>query len=248
LSWGLASKGVAVLRYEKRTKQYANQLVEIKNEITVEQETIEDAIAAVTLLQSIPEIDKSKIFMLGHSLGGMLIPRIAQKSNQIAGFVIMAGTARPLEDVIYEQFAYIFSLDGQLSEDEKNKLNELEAQIKMVKSTNLSKDTSSEKLPLEVPASYWLDLRGYDPAKLAADLKKPVLILQGERDYQVTMDDYKRWKDALSEHQNVTFKLYKNLNHLFIEGEGKSTPSEYEKPGHVHETVVQDITDWIKKY
>lgn len=248
LAWGLASREIAVLRYEKRTKQYASQFVKIKNEITVEQETVADAISAVALLQSIPEIDKSKIFMLGHSLGGMLIPRIGQKSNQIAGFVIMAGTTRPLEDVIYEQFAYIFSIDGQLSEDEKNKLNELEVQIKMVKSTNLSKDTPSEKLPFEVPASYWLDLRGYDPAKFAVDLKKPMLILQGERDYQVTMDDYQRWRDALSGHPNVMFKLYQNLNHLFIEGKGRSTPSEYEKPGHVSEMVVEDISGWIKKH
>jgi uncharacterized protein len=247
LAYGLASKGVAVLRYEKRTKQYAAQLVEIKNDITVEQETVDDAIAAVIYLESVPEIDKSKIFILGHSLGGMLIPMIASKSSQITGFIIMAGTSQPLENVIYEQYKYILSLDGTLSDDEKKILNELESQIKMVQSAELTKDTPSEKLPLGAPASYWLSLKGYEPAKLAAKITKPILILQGERDYQVTMDDYKEWQNALSKNQNVTFKLYKDLNHLFIEGKGKSTPSEYEKSGHVSQKVISDIIDWISR-
>ena len=104
------------------------------------------------------------------------------------------------------------------------------------------------KLPLGAPASYWLSLKGYEPAKIAANLTKPILILQGERDYQVTMDDYKGWQDALLKHPNVTFKLYNDLNHLFIEGKGKSTPSEYEKPGHVNEKVIRDIINWISRF
>jgi uncharacterized protein len=97
------------------------------------------------------------------------------------------------------------------------------------------------------PVSYWLDLRGYDPPEAAKALQQPVLILQGERDYQVTMDDFHRWKAALSSQQNVTFKSYATLNHLFIEGNGKSSPAEYHRPGHVAEVVIHDIAQWIKQ-
>lgn len=246
LAWGLASKGIAVLRYEKRTKQHASLLVELKDEITVEEETIEDALAAVTLLQNRPEIDKARIFVLGHSLGGMLMPRIGLRNKHIAGLIILAGTSRPLEDVIYEQYHYIFSLDNQLDEVEQEQLKQLKVQVQLIKSTELTKDTPSAMV-FGAPASYWLALRDYDPVAEAAKLTIPILILQGERDYQVTLVDFNRWRDALAANDNVQLKPYPTLNHLFIPGEGRIVPSEYEKMGHIHETVISDITDWIQK-
>ena len=73
-----------------------------------------------------------------------------------------------------------------------------------------------------------------------------MLILQGGRDYQVTPVGFERWKEALGAQANVTFKLYPKLNHLFITGEGKSSPAEYEQPGHIAEAVVVDVADWIR--
>ncbi len=236
---------VADNSYEKRTKHYAAELAKVKEQITAEEETITDALAAVSLLRNIPEIEKRRVFVLGHSLGGMLIPRIGLRDKQIAGFVIMAGTTRPIEDVLYEQYEYIFNLDNQLTDDEQNQLKQLLAQVQLVKSANLTENTPSTILPLSVPANYWLDLRDYDPAKEAAKLTIPFLILQGERDYQVTVADFKRWQNSLSSHKNVRFKLYPSLNHLFIPGKGKSVPSEYEIPGHVYKSVIGDISDWI---
>ena len=75
----------------------------------------------------------------------------------------------------------------------------------------------------------------------------PMLILQGERDYQVTMADLEGWRKALSGKSGVTIKSYPTLNHLFMPGEGKSKPSEYEQPGHVADVVVDDIAAWIRQ-
>ncbi len=102
-----------------------------------------------------------------------------------------------------------------------------------VKSPDLSPSTPASELPFGAWGGYWLDLRGYDPAESARDIARPILVLQGERDYQVTMADFQRWEDALSGMPNVTLKTYPDLNHLFITGTGKSVPSEYELPGHV---------------
>jgi len=247
LAWGLASCGVAVLRFDKRTVVHRQKLLAMKDSVTVKEEVIEDALAAVSFLRNFPEINPKKIFLLGHSLGGMLIPRIGKLDSKIAGFIIMAGTTRPLEDVTLEQFDYIFSLDGQISDDEKSQLEELKAQMARVKDPNLSKSFSSETLPLGLPASYWLDLRNYNPAEAARELKQQILILQGGRDYQVTAVDFDNWKKALSSRKNVTFKFYEKLNHLFAEGEGKITPAEYLSPGHVSEAVINDIAYWILK-
>ena len=173
------------------------------------------------------KIDPKRIFVLGHSLGGMLLPRIGKAKDGIAGFISLAGSTRPMEDLVLEQTRYILSLDGKLSPEAQKKLKEIEQQVANVKSAKLSEDTPKSELPLGVPAKYWLDLRGYDPATSAKELSKPMLILQGERDYQVTMEDFAGWKKALGSRKDVTFISYPKLNHLFMEGEGKSTPAEY---------------------
>jgi len=246
LAWGLASQGIAVLRYEKRTKQHAAKLGAIGGPWTVKEETIDDVLAAVALLRQREGIDATRIFVLGHSLGGMLIPRIGTRETHIAGFIVLAGLTRPLEDTILEQTTYLVSLEGSISKEKQAHLDEITKQVAHVKSLGPSDVNSSLRL-LGKPVSYWLDLRGYDPPEAAKALKQQMLILQGERDYQVTMDDFQRWKAALSSQPNVTFRSYATLNHLFIEGNGKSVPAEYNMPGHVAEVVIHDIAHWIKK-
>ena len=246
LAWGLASKGVAVLRYEKRTKQYGAKLMALPN-LTAKEEVIDDVLAAVDLLRKTEGIDAKRIFVLGHSLGGMLVPRIGRLDPNITGLISLAGATRALEDVIPEQLAYIFSLDGSVSPEEQKQLDEAKEQTAKVKALK-PEDANSTTLIYGVPVSYWLDLRGYDPAEVAKGLKQPMLILQGERDYQVTMEDFKRWNAALAGKRNVTLKSYLGLNHLFIVGTNRSTPLEYDQPGHVDERVIEDISSWIKKH
>jgi hypothetical protein len=72
-----------------------------------------------------------------------------------------------------------------------------------------------------------------------------MLIMQGERDFQVTMKDFGLWKSALASRENVTFHSYSSLNDLFIKGEGKGSPAEYHNPGNVAPEVVDDIASWL---
>jgi len=246
LAWGLASNGVAVLRYEKRTKEHGPKLIEMKQSFTVKDETIDDALAAVELLRKTEGIDTSRIFVLGHSLGGMLVPRIGMRDPHIAGFVVLAGATRPLEDILVEQTSYILSLSGVTAVQQKKQVAEIEKQREKVKRLTKA-DTASADSYFAAPASYWIDLQGYDPPRVAQSLKMPLLILQGERDYQVTMKDFDRWKAALQGRKSVTFKSYPRLNHLFLEGEGISGPAEYENVGHVEREVIEDIARWLRK-
>jgi dienelactone hydrolase len=244
VAWGLASKQIAILRFEKRTKAFP--LKTPPDQITVQEDVIDDALAAVALLQKQDKIAKDKVFVLGHSLGGTLAPRIGKQNPQIAGLILLAGTSRPLEDLILEQISYIYSLDGPLSDEKKSHLEKLKNQVAKVRDPNLSPKTPKEDLPLTIPATYWISLRGNYPAE-AAKFKRPILILQGERDYQVTMEDFNGWKKTLAKRKDVTFKSYPELNHLFIVGKGKSQPAEYQKEGHVAPIVIDDIAGWIKK-
>jgi fermentation-respiration switch protein FrsA (DUF1100 family) len=134
-------------------------------------------------------------------------------------------------------------LDGVNDEQEKRRIAELRAEVDKVKALA----PGATGIALGVPASYWLDLRGYNPPEAAKALKKPFLILHGERDYQVTQVDFEAWKRALAGRPDVTFKSYPGLNHMFIAGEGIAGPAEYQRPGHVALAVVEDIAAWIRR-
>ena len=104
----------------------------------------------------------------------------------------------------------------------------------------------ASELPFGLPASYWLDLRDYDPVATAAALDRPMLILQGGRDFQVTAeDDLSRWQAGLGSWADVTIRVHEADNHLFFPGTGPSTPAEYETPQHVDPAVVADIARWL---
>lgn len=245
LAWGLASNGIAVLRYDKRTLVHGRTLAKIKR-FTVNEETVDDALLAVELLRQTPNVDAKNIYVLGHSLGGMMIPRIGVKDKSIKGFIIFAGATRFLPDVILEQYKYIFSLDGELSTQEQEFIKKTEVEVVTVKALKTA-DINSDKMYMGVPTSYWLDLQNYNPPLVAKNLKQNILVLQGERDYQVTMKDFQNWKNALGKSKNISFKTYPTLTHLFMEGSEKPSPKDYEKTNNVNENVIKDITNWIFK-
>jgi len=247
LAWGLASDGIAVLRYNKRTYQYP---ASFKGQFTVEQESVEDARAAVRLLAARPEIDPKRIYVAGHSLGAMLAPRIARNDPQVAGIIIMAGNTRPLEDLIVEQVKYEVGLAGAPTAEGEKAIAEAEKTAAAMRDPNLKADQTVSMLGIPIPGSYVLDLRGYDPARTAASLKIPILVMQGARDCQVRMADYEGWKKALAGDSLASFRLYPNLYHLFIPVPASDTtplssPADYNQPGHVAPEVIADAAAWI---
>ena len=236
LAQGLASQGIAVLRYEKRTKVYGPKMAGLHG-YTIEEETVEDAARAAAALRAQKEIDPAKVFVLGHSLGGYAAPRIAEEDGKLAGLIILAGNSRPLEDEIVDQAEYV----GVNAKD----LEGIKAQAKRIKALE---DADGDAPPLlGMPVSYLLDLKGYDPVTEAKKLTIRMLFLQGERDFQVPMKDFALWKTGLAGRKDVTFQSFPTLNHLFVTGEGKSTEAEYRKPGHVAPEVIDAIAKWVKQ-
>jgi uncharacterized protein len=244
LAWGLATRGIAVLRYDKRTRTHPAKLAGALAGFTVKEEVIDDVGHALALLRQRADVDPQRIFVLGHSLGGMLAPRIARDHPGIAGLAILAGATRPLEDMMLEQVEYIARLDGTVSEEETKQLDQLKALAARAKA--LTAEDAADSTPLLGAApGYWLDLRAYDAPATAAKLTLPILILQGDRDYQVTGKDLANWRQALVNRPNVQFKTYPVLNHLFIAGTGNSGPGEYQLPGFVSEEVVRDLAEML---
>jgi uncharacterized protein len=245
LAWGLASRGVAVLRFDKVTHAHPD-LVSQNRAFTVADEYVPDALAAIGLLQAHPAIDPARVFVGGHSLGGTIAPRVAAAEPSVAGLVLLAGGAQPLQWAAVRQISYLASLAPASAAASQPGIDALTAQARMVDSPGLSRETPDAELPFGVPAPYWLDLRGYDPVAVAAGLPQPMLILQGGRDYQVTVaDDLSRWQAGLDQRPDVTIRVHPADNHFFFPGAGPSSPAELAAPQHVDPEVVADVGDWL---
>ncbi len=241
IAQGLATRGIAVLRYDKRTKIYGPAMSELP--FTLQQETVEDATRALALLRRQPEVDARRVFVLGHSLGGYAVPRIAKQDGKLAGAVVMAGNARHIEDVSIAQTEFMLKAKGGATADEQKRLDLMKMEAAKIRSLKPAAD--NPQILLGLPVEYHLDLRSYDAPAEAGRLGIPFLLLQGERDFQVTMDDFSLWKNGLKGAKNAKFQSYVTLNHLFIAGEGPPSPTEYRKPGNVAAAVIDDIADWI---
>jgi len=243
LAWGLASKGIAVLRYEKRTKEHNQKIIE-KFNFTVDEEVTEDAILAVDVLMQNEKINNNEIYLIGHSLGAMMAPRIANQDNRIKSIILMAPPAQHLEDLMVNQTIYIANLDGNISDAEQQQIDQYQQQRQKIKELNISAD----EYVLGSPLPYWEDLATYEPIKEAQKLNIPILILQGKRDYQVSIeDDFNEWNTTFNGEENITLNTYEKLNHLFIEGEGTPSNEEYLIPGNIDEQIIIDIYEWITK-
>ncbi len=243
IAWGLAERGIAVYRYDKRSYLYGGEF-QTGYDLTLDDETVDDAAEIVKMLAGVDGIDSDNIFVLGHSLGGYAIPRIAQDTPSAAGYIIMAGSVRPVYEVIPEQYEYLFNLDGNIDSDEKAALNNIQQEYEKIQNI---KDYQSTDIFMGMYKAYIEDMMNYDPIETAHSIQKPVLVLQGERDYQVTLTEYDMWRDAFEQKDNWQFHLYPALNHLMIAGEGAPNNAEYSVKGQVDQTLIDDIADFVSK-
>ena len=241
---GLAAQGVAVLRYEKRTKARPQDFA--SGVYGVDDETTNDAVLAVDALRKVEGIDPARIFVLGHSQGGLMAPRIAAVSGHVAGLVLMAAPARSLLDIVIEQNRRMAVLDdGKTSEAERDAINTL---IQQVATTRDADTSAATKTVMGMPAGYWRSIDGVDPIAEAKAVDLPMLVLQGARDIQVVDADWQGWRGGFHDNSKVEFTLYEKLNHLGIAGEGEGNMAEYAKPGHVDAQLIDDVATWVNAH
>lgn len=237
---GLYKKGIASYRFDKRTLSNPETF---NDKSTIDDEVTNDILNIIKYFKADSQFKAYEIMVLGHSLGANVMPRIANQSNQIAKIILLAGNARPLEVLVAEQYDHLYQLDPSPELFEGSK--KIKEQIAVLKSKEFNLNTPKENLPFNLSAYYWKSLLDYKPLQEVKKVKLPILILQGERDYQVTMKDFQLWKEALKNNNKATLISYPKLNHLFIAGEGISGPKEYTIKGHVDENVINDIAAFI---
>ena len=250
LAHGLAELGVASLRYDKRTFVYPETAGERGTDIDLRGEMLEDVNACLDLLRADGRVDAERIFVLGHSLGGMRVPAIASENSDLAGAISMAGSLRPLWEIVYDQNQEIIQTAraGELSEAGRAALDaqveQLEADMAVLRGdfSGLSDDTPI----MGISARYWKSLRDYCGANFLDRIDLPLLVLQGEADFQVSPEkDYALWQEALAGRENVQFCLYHGLNHLMMPTTGQRNTTDYVQPAHVAQEVIADIAAFV---
>ena len=251
LARGLAKHGIASIRYDKRSFAHPFKMLMDKENcpVTVKQETIEDALLATEILRNDPRIDSSRIFIIGHSMGGMLAPRIDAEGGNYRGIIIMAGTPRKLEEVMMEQMEEAFSSATGLMKKIGQKQIEKFASLFESLSYLSDEEAKKKKLGNGVTLYYFKEMSQHATTDYLMALQKPVLVMQGEKDFQVLADkDFRAYQNLLKDNGNATFKLYENLNHAFVPsvyGSIAKAKQEYAVEQHIGQEVIADIGKWI---
>lgn len=238
----LFQNGIASYRFDKRTLSNPESF---NDKITIDDEVTNDIINIINYFKQEKQYTDYEIIVLGHSLGANLLPRIANQSNQISKIILLAGNARPMDKLIIEQYEYLYNLNP--TKELQTATNTIKEQVTFLNSKDFNINTPKEKLPLNLPSYYWKSVLDYNPLQEVQKVKIPILILQGEIDYQVTMKDFNLWKNALKSNKTANFISYPKLNHFFFNGDSPSTPKEYSIKGNVDEKVTNDINDFISK-
>ena len=245
LAEGLAAEGIAVYRFDKRSYVYGAELM-TNRQITLADEYLEDAVNAVQLLARQDRIDPDRIFVLGHSLGGNTVPAAARELEnapvKACGFIMMAASPRPLDVLMREQYDFLYSLMPEITAEQQAEKDAMFAELDKLRDPDA---LAEEDMVAGVYSAYWKWLADYDILQAAKDITRPVLLLQGEEDYQVTLEDFGIWKDALGEKENWQMISYPGLTHVFTAGRKTEGAEVYSRPGRMDTRVIQDIADFI---
>jgi alpha-beta hydrolase superfamily lysophospholipase len=246
LAMGLASKGVATYRYDKRSNIYPETLT---GQFDLYDETINDAVSALLHIQKDTSLHFGKYVMLGHSLGAYAMPLIADSlGDLINGAILFSGNSSRLEDLIDYQMEYLTSFDGEISKAEAKIIKENTERAQNIRTNDYTDSTSAELLLGYWPGKFWKGIDNYSPVStLSANKKMPFFIMQGEKDYQIPMKEYEKWQEVVGTQPNVTMRSYPGLTHLFTPTQAeRSSPQDYFSPNNVDFQVIWDMADWVK--
>lgn len=239
---GLARLGIASIRYDKYTYAHAGLCTEA--DFTIDQEYIADAAAALEILETDHRI--SGIYLAGHSQGGMLMPRIvaALGSERVDGGIAIAGSPLHMWQIQYAQNLTILE---QLSGSERD---EAQAVIdsELAKLDMIAGWTDEERMQntlFGVNAYYQWDDMSYDAGELAAANAIPMLVLQGDCDWQVTPENgIEAWKQACPD---ADYIVLDNVTHMLNRVDSPTgTTADYVSGAKVDDAVIEAIANWIE--
>lgn len=249
LADGLVKHGIASLRYDKRTFVHGRRMVKnLGADMTVREETIEDAVLALDMLRNDRRIDPDRLFILGHSMGAMLAPRIDAEGGNAKGLIMMAGTPHRLEEIVLRQLK-----QSQSGKSFLKLVTSFEEKMFAKKFAGLydmsDEEAKKQKFAGNVTLYYFKEMGQKTATDYLLESSKPALIMQGGSDFQVLADDdFRAFREQLADRSNTTFKLYPGLDHCFVPSlydDILKAGKEYSAERHIGEDVIADIAEFI---
>ncbi|MHB1278379.1 MAG: alpha/beta hydrolase [Bacteroidia bacterium] len=245
IAYGLASQGIAVYRFHKRTYVYGLESAENSEELTVKEEYLDDLYSAIDTLMYHPQIDSARFFLMGHSLGALLAPRVALGSGKLRGIILAAAPVQPLDSLVLYQMEFLNALDS--SGTYYRALNDTREEIAYLRSPEFSLETESNWLPLQLNAHYWMDILNYNAVDSLKKYPGYALILQAEDDYQVPYGEYVRWQNALKKRKKTYYASFPGLGHGFFPSEGLKGPEQYNHYAPVSKDMIVRVVRFVRK-
>lgn len=241
LAEGLATRGIATLRYDNRT--YACPQRVAPEDHTLDAVTVDDALRAIDHLRTVEAVDERRLAVVGLGVGGLAVPRIISRDGDLAGGVAMAAPARPFREVALEALEHRATVGAH---EWPAMTARYERGVEHVERLEEG-DYSREDAVLGFPGAFWRSLDAYDPVATAGESDVPLYLLQGDRDFQVSAAaDFGRWRSALDGRPEANFERYDGLNHLFMPGGGPAVAFEYYVRNNVDSRVIADLAEWIE--
>jgi uncharacterized protein len=204
LSNALSNAGYVVLRYDKRGigKSGGNAATTTRDDL------LQDVRASIAFARTLRSVDARRIYLLGHSEGGELVPTVAAGNPMVAGIILMAPPALPLRQISLQQVLAMNPPSGRATARRE--------ELAALQNIRSGKTTG--------PGMVWYrSSMDVDPAVEIARVHVPILILQGGSDVQVLPADLPRLVRAARAHnRDVTARVFPGDNHLFM----KVTPGE----------------------
>ena len=240
LAWGLATQGVATLRYDKRTWTHALAFAQ-QPDFTLDDELVDDALAAVAVIRQTPRIDPARIYVLGASLGGFAAPRIAQRNPGIDGLILVSAGSGSYFHRVAWNYEFNASADGVVDEFEQHTIDMHRATAAGLDALAAGK---AAMLPMLIRPSYYLDMAEYRAEKTAQALRMPLLFLYGGRDRARAAIDREAWIRHLRDGRGTAYRLYRGHSHTLLDMREMTEPT-LRRRGHVGQMVVDDIAAWI---
>ena len=258
LAWGLASQGIATLRYDKRT--WAHPAAAARQpEFTLMDEYVADALAAVDLLRGVPKVDPSRVHVLAFEHAGFAGPRIAQLDPDLAGLILYSAPSGTMWD------AFLSIIEREIRNSYEEELRSSDAGVRARARAEANRELRAYRTHvaqakalaagetvanLTLRPAYHRDLAGYQPAVAARSLQLPILVVHGAL-HSMGSGAFNDWLESLHRHADATFFLYPDhLDYLIDVSEWREagTPSRRAEalPRHVAPEAVTDIANWIR--
>jgi pimeloyl-ACP methyl ester carboxylesterase len=269
ISVHLANNGFASFRYDKRGVGKTQELALLVgfNDI------VNDARSAINFLSNLKEIDSDNIFILGHSEGGIVGTILSGENKNIKGFIGIASPISALDEEVLRQISHILTMRGRSKEKVDELTNAFKETFDLMRKyrdwdkidANVIKQmfskvsfgfkilpakTAKNAIAKQFRPIWFIQSFDYNFEDIAAKISCPVLLLFGEKDYQVPAEEGKRFEKILLENNiDVKLVIFPNLNHMLRFNPGKMDPktSLISLKTDFDKRVLDNITDWLEK-